>query len=126
MKYFKTIAVAAGLACATASSRADITLDFSSTANSEIDFTSGGFSFINTVSSANPTIHIDTSTGVGDSVGDLGSFGTGVFAITGISGSTATVLGSTMLTIADGMGHNLTGTVMWSTIGQVGTGNALN
>lgn len=126
MKYFKTIAVAAGLACATASSRADITLDFSSTVNSEIDFTSSGFTFLNTVSSGAPTIHIDTSTGAGDSVNDLGSITGGPFVISSISGSTGTVTGGGTLTIADGMGHNLTGSVSWNTIGQVGPGNFLN
>jgi hypothetical protein len=126
MKYFRTIAVAAGLACAAASSRADITLDFSSTTDSEINFTPSGFSFINTVSSANPTLHIDSSTGAGDSVGDLGSITGGPFVITSISGSTATVTGTGTLSIDDGHGHDLTGTVTWNTIGQIGTFNGLN
>lgn len=128
MKYIKTIAVAAGLACAAVSSQANVVLSFASTANSVIDFTSGGFSFVNTVSSSNPTFSITGAGGssaIGDSVGDLGSIA-GTFAIGTISGNTATVSGNGTLTIADGAGHNLTGNINWTTIGQIGNGNILN
>lgn len=59
-------------------------------------------------------------------MGDLGSISGSPFVISGISGNQATVTGSGTLTIADGSGHNLTGSVSWSTIGQIGTGNILN
>jgi hypothetical protein len=128
MKYFKTIAVAAGLACAAASSRADITLQFSTgTTGGDIDFTGGGnFSFVN--GGGGSSFQIGTASGssaTGDSFGDLGSIA-GTFQIGTISGSTATVNGAGTLSINDGLGHDLTGTVTWSTIGNLGTGNTLN
>jgi hypothetical protein len=129
MKHLKTMAVAAGLAWAAVSSQANVVLSFSSDPDSAIDFTSSGFSFVNLVTPGNPTFTVTSASGtsaIGDSVGDLGSITGGPFVITSISGNQATVTGSGTLTIADGSGHNLTGSVSWSTIGQVGTGNILN
>jgi hypothetical protein len=130
MKNITTTALAAALVCAAVSSRANIVLNYVSTQNSEISFTSSGFSFINTVNSSSPTLLITGAGGTpspgGDSVGDLGSITGGPFVITSINGAQGTVAGSGTLTISDGKGHNLTGSVSWSTIGQMGAGNILN
>ena len=129
MKHIKRMAVAAGLACVSVSSQANVVLSYSSDPDSLISFTSSGFSFVNTVTPGNPTFTVTSASGssaIGDSVGDLGSITGGPFVITSISGNQGTVTGSGTLTIADGTGHNLTGSVSWSTIGQIGTGNILN
>jgi hypothetical protein len=55
----------------------------------------------------------------------LGSI-SGTFNMGTISGNQATVTGSGTLTIADGHGNNLTGSISWSTIGQIGQGDILN
>src|SRR5882724_1153226 len=123
MKYIKAIAVAAGLACAAASSQANIILNYANTDNSVINFTAGGFTFVNTINPALPTFDITSTSGSSanhDSVGFLGSITGGPFAIGTINGAgtQANVTGSGTLTISDGI-QNLTGTVVWNTIGQV-------
>jgi hypothetical protein len=131
MKYIKSIAVAAGLACAAVSSQANVVLSYASTANSVIQFTPTGFSFVNTTTPGSPTFSVGNSSGTsanGDSIGDLGTITGGPFVITSINGAgnQGTVSGSGTLTIADGHGNNLTGSISWSTIGQIGNGNILN
>src|SRR5882724_1695135 len=130
MKYIKAIAVAAGLACAAATSQANIILNYSATDDSVINFTAGGFTFVNIVNAALPTFDITSTSGSSanhDSVGFLGFITGGPFVIGTINGSgtQASVSGTGALTISDGI-KNLTATVIWNTIGQAGVGNVLN
>jgi hypothetical protein len=125
MKYLKSIAVAAGLACAAATSQAGITLQYSSLGNgAAIDFAGGSFTFDNATSgpgignSFSVTGSKGTPAPVGDSIGDFGKI-SGSFAIGTIdgTGNFAPVTGSGTLTIADATG-SLTGTVVWNNIQQ--------
>jgi len=131
MKYIKSIAVAAGLACAAVTSQAGIVLNFGNTPNSAIQFTGGGnFDFAGgsplvagadsfSITGGSGSSYANTSTGL------IGSI-SGTYNIFNISGNTASVSGSGVLTIHDGLGHDLSGSISWSTIGQSGTGNNLN
>jgi len=133
MKYLKTIAVAAALACAALTSRADIDLNFSSVKNATIQFDgSSGFSFVTGLGGAD--FSITGSSGVQDSLGDLGTI-SGAYTIgtvtTALDGSQkAAVSGSGVLSISDGV-KSLTANVVWNTISSSaapnpGTSDALN
>jgi hypothetical protein len=134
MKYIKTIAVAAGLACAAASSQAGIQLNFASITGSDINFSGGGnFDFENGgVSSSSVNQFIITSQSgspipIGDSTGDFGTI-TGAFHIAGPpsgSATSAAVTGNGTLTIKDATG-TLTGTVNWQTIQENTSAGSLN
>jgi len=135
MKYIKTMAVAAGLACAAASSQAGIQLNFASTTGSDINFSGGGnFDFENGGVSlpTSPQFIITSQSGspvpIGDSTGDLGSITGSNFKIVGPpsgSATSAAVTGSGLLTIKDGTG-SLTATVTWQTIQENTSAGSLN
>ncbi len=129
------LAAVAGLACTVASSRAAITLGFTSshgtTSSSVVNFDgSGGFSFVTAVGGTDggSDITLNSSTGAGDSYGDTGLIG-GNFTIGTIttvgSTSTASVTGGGTISIFDGT-KTLTGNLTWDQITQSGTGNGLN
>jgi len=127
MKYIKTIAVAAGLACAAVTSQAGIVLNFASTSDSTINFKNTGFDFEHLGTPGATSLLITSGSGtsfVGDSVTDTGGI-SGNFVIGAISGTTATVTGSGTMSIFDGS-KTLTGTVTWSSISQSGTPGGLN
>jgi hypothetical protein len=133
MKYIKSIAVAAGLACAAATSQAGITLQYSSLGNgAAIDFAGGSFTFDNATSGAgignsfSVTSAIGTPAPVGDSAGDFGKI-SGSFAIGTIdgTGNFAPVTGTGTLTITDGTGA-LTAQVVWNNIQQNSANGGLN
>lgn len=114
------LVVAASVAGASAT---PISLSYSSTIGSTISFDgSGNFGF-------NPTANNFQITSAGISAGLLGEM-TGTYAIGAITTvgtlSTANVTGTGTLVIHDGLGNNLTGTLVWDNIQQSGTGGSLN
>jgi hypothetical protein len=126
----------AAMACQNAQANQDPSLSFASVPTAQVDFLGGGqFDFTDATSGGNAgySFAINGATVpplAGDSIGDLGNFGIGVFTIGAIttSGSvqSAAVTGSTTVTINDGHGFNLTGTLVWDDIQTSGTGSTLN
>jgi hypothetical protein len=124
MKHIKSITVAAGLACATLSSRADIELLFNTDPNvSHIDYSGGSFQLLG---SPTTTILINAAFGssaTGDAILDEGGFAANSsFNIASISGTgtQGTLSGSSSFTIRDNLLNTFTTTVSWSTISLVG------
>lgn len=102
--------------CASQSSA--ITLNYSSTIGSEIQFAGDGtFSFA-------PAVNNFQITSLGAAVGLLGEM-TGTYTI-GAGVLSAPVTGTGTFTIHDGFGFNLTGALTWLSIQQNGTGGSLN
>jgi len=123
----KICLVLAGIVGALVSQQAQaITLNFSSLTDADVVFQNGGFSFVN--NGSGDSFNITTSSGVGDAVGDdgniSGSYSIGTVHMAGPSQS-ATVTGSGILTISDG-GLDLTGNLIWGSIGTFGTGGTVN
>jgi hypothetical protein len=133
MKSIITIVVAAGLACATLSSRANLVLNFNSTTETLLGFADGGFGFAPEGQSqplpAFRTAGASGSSASGDSNGDTGMFGTERVQITSINaaGTQGTLSGANTLQISDpaanpptvNSAHTLYADVNWSTISLV-------
>jgi len=126
-KKLYVMAVVAGLAIVGSGSAMAVTINYSSSfesgLGSAINFNgTGGFYF--SVDGAGNDFQITGP--IGNSAnGDYGTMGTQVFTIGTISGNSASVSGSTTLTIVGG-GGTLTGTLTWLNIQQQGTGGNLN
>jgi hypothetical protein len=128
MKIIKSFAVAtAGLALSIVTSHAQLSLDFSSTIGSTIQFngTNSTFQFNSSTSSLYGGIFFGTQWSIGNETGGTGS-ALGLFGLvnnspfsygpitTNINVETANVLGpSGGLSINDGAGNLLTGTIGW-------------
>ena len=103
-----------------------ITIDFSSIGGASVEFLNGTFYFNN--APGGYSLNVTSSTGTGDSIGNLGSI-SGVFSIGAITISggvqSAPVTGSGVMTIFDGT-TTMTGTIVWDQIATFGTGTTLN
>lgn len=116
--------------------RADISLNLANTSNSNVVFTptgtssnpSANFSFV-PATPGGYSFSITNSSGVGDSVNDLGTL-SGTYSYSGVTTSgntqTANVSGTGVLDINDGSGHDFTGNVQGITIQTQGTGGTVN
>jgi len=139
MKMFiRSLTAVVGLAFSTVTSHAALTLDFSSTLGSSIQFNGSASSFqFNTSSSgqfAGTQFYITSESGAstGSALGLSGVFNNGPFSygnITSAAGQqSATVTGPlASLVVSDGLGNNLTGTINWveiTTLDSVGGINA--
>jgi hypothetical protein len=136
MKMFiRSLTAVVGLAISTVTSQATLTLDFSSTVGSSIQFNGSSSSFqFNTSTSGlySGSQFWITSGGTGSADGLFGVFNNGPFSygnITSAAGQqSATVTGPlASMVIADGLGNNLTGTINWveiTTLDSVGGINA--
>ena len=129
------MAVVAGVAVVSGLNASAISIGYSSVVGthhsaSQINFDgSGNFSF--SADNLGDYFSVSSSTGTGDSIGNLGTLLSGTFAIgtvtTALNGTqSANVTGSGTLTINDGDGFNLTGALSWVNIVQSGTGTSLN
>jgi hypothetical protein len=122
MKLLKHLFVTGvGLALSVATSQATLSLDFSSTLGSSIQFNGASSSFqfnSSTISPFSGSQFYISSGGSGSAIGLQGVFNNGPFtygAITSAAGEeSATVTGPLAgMVIADGLGNNLTGNVNW-------------
>jgi hypothetical protein len=106
-----------------------ITINFASdVTGGSVQFTGTGDTFTFHPTAANQ-FTIGSSSGVGDSIGDLGFIG-GTFTIgaitTDATGQSAPVTGTGSITIHGGAGTDLTGTLVWNKIRSSGTGGIMN
>ncbi len=111
-----------------ASARADLALTFSDIPQELMEFqgTGSGANFSFNANGSGQGFSITSSTGVGDSVGLYGSIGGTFSYTTPSSGSTASATGSGTLTIIDGNGVKLTGTVVMEDVSTFGTFGGTN
>jgi hypothetical protein len=136
----KTLAFAAALTLVLVSrTRAEFILDFASAAGTgggtgaTIHFVGGGGSSATMTfpnNTASDSFVITTSNGVGDSLGKFGDIG-GTYTVGSVTTvvpgyETAPVTGTGTLTIHDGSGHDLTGTLTWDTIASIVTAGSVN
>jgi len=135
MKMFiRSLTAVVGLALSTATSYATLSLDFSSTLGSSIQFNGSSSSFqFNTSSTGiySGSQFWITSGGTGSAVGLFGVFNNGPFSYGNITSSggqeSATVTGPlASLVIADGLGNNLTGTINWVEITTLDSAGGIN
>ena len=137
MKILKHLfATLVGLSLSAVTSQATLTLDFSSTLGSSIQFngTSSSFQFNNSALNGpffGSQFYVTSETGNGSATGLLGGFNNGPFSyglITSAAGAeSATVTGPLAgLVIGDGLGNNLTGTVNWVEISTFDYAGGIN
>jgi hypothetical protein len=117
------LGAAIALTTTTPANPIQVTLDYSNTVGSYISFDGQShFSF------STPTDSLKI-TSAGDAIGLLGDI-SGVYTIgtvTTIGGmSTASVSGTGQFIVHDGLGSDLTGSLVWQDIMQIGTGDFLN
>ena len=105
-----------------------INIDFAAVSGGQVQFVGSGDTFSFLPSSGNQ-FTITGSDGAGDSVGLFGNM-SGTFTIGAITTvgllQTASVSGSGQLTISDGLGYDLTGTLVWDSISTFGSGGVIN
>jgi hypothetical protein len=139
MKMFiRSLTAVVGLALSTATSHATLSLDFSSTLGSSIQFNGSGSSFqFNTSTTgiySGSQFYIGNESGnaaTGSALGLFGVFNNGPFTYGNITSSggqeSATVTGPlASLVIADGLGNNLTGTINWVEITTLDSAGGIN
>lgn len=106
----------------------DITLDFSALAGASVRVVGTTLDFVNNASGR--SLGITDSSGTGDAIGKQGKM-TGTWTIGAISSlpggvQTAPVFGTGTLTMYDGLGGTLTGTLAWNDLVSIGTIEGLN
>ena len=133
MKVFPGALVALGVACISNLAAAPLTFDFASVTGADITFDGAGhFGFTN--SGPYDFVITDLSGGTGSGIGLQGTLGTtssNVFTLGPITDSgfgleTAPVTGWSGMSIDDGTGHTLTGTLNFTDIYSLGNAGAVN